>query len=210
MNYNITVLDYNMSNLHSVVSAFEYNDFEVKISSRKKDISNCDCLILPGVGSFNVAMKNLKKTNIIDDIYKHINSNKPIVCICLGMQLLFDESEENENCKGMQILKGKVKKFRFSGNKFTVPHTGWNSVSINLKNSNSLYDDLPQNEMMYFVHSYYVEPSEDNTISSLTSYGNKYFCSSIKYKNIYGFQFHPEKSGKKGLKIYKNIKKIIQ
>ena len=209
MSFKITVLDYNMSNLHSVVSAFEYNDFKVKISSTKEDILNCDCLILPGVGSFNFAMSNLRKTNIIDYIYKFISSDKPIVCICLGMQLLFDESEENENCNGMQILKGKVKKFEFPKNKYSVPHTGWNSISINLKNSNKLYSDVPQSEMMYFVHSYYVEPVDENIISSLTHYGNKDFCSSIKYKNIYGFQFHPEKSGKRGLKIYKNIKKIL-
>ena len=209
MKFSITIIDYNMSNLHSVVSAFEYNNFTAKISSEKNDIVNCDCLILPGVGSFGVAMDNLKKTKIIDYIYEFVSKDKPLICICLGMQLLFEESYENGLNSGLKILKGTVKKFNTDNVKYPIPHTGWNNIELNFEKNNKLYKNMNQNEQMYFVHSYYVDPEDKGIISSFTNYANINFCSSINYKNIYGFQFHPEKSGKKGLNIYRNIEELI-
>tara|TARA_B100002003_G_C14089933_1_gene524233 strand:- start:656 stop:1279 length:624 start_codon:yes stop_codon:yes gene_type:complete len=203
------IIDYNMCNLYSVQAALTKVNINSKISSSENEILEAKCAILPGVGSFNKAMDYIKEKKIDIIISKFIKTEKPLICICLGMQLLFEESHEYSYTKGLGLLKGKVIKFDFDIKKIPVPHTGWNQIHI-VNNNNKLLSNLSKDEMMYFVHSYYAQPEDENIISTYTEYEGKKFCSSINYKNIYAFQFHPEKSSVSGLKIYENINKLIK
>ena len=206
---DIVIIDYEMSNLHSVKRALDFFKINSKVSSDPKEILNSKLAILPGVGAFPEAMNKLKGLNLINAIKEFINLEKPFVGICLGMQLLFENSEEFGNNEGLGIIKGSVKKFDNDTN-FKVPHIGWNKI----KKSNNKFDyeiiDFKNfSNIMYFVHSYYVKPESNDIIMSYTDYCNMNFCSSIKHKNIFAFQFHPEKSGLGGLNIYKNLKNFL-
>jgi imidazole glycerol phosphate synthase glutamine amidotransferase subunit len=172
-----------------------------KITQSKDDILKAEKIVLPGVGAFAVAIKKLESLALIDPLKKAIDSNKPFLGICLGLQLLFTESEEAKGVKGLNVFKGTVKKFK----KLKVPHIGWNQIKINSNNS-KLFQGINDYANMYFCHSYYVEPQDKEIISAITDYGLD-FVSAISKGNIFGVQFHPEKSQRLGLKILENFKK---
>ena len=213
MKLDVAIIDYKMSNLHSVLSACKKVGLNSKITNNKKEILDAKSAILPGVGAFREAMSSLKKMNLDKCILDFINKGKPFIGICLGMQLLFERSCEFGHCDGLGIIKGEVKKFDFTKNQFSrfpVPHIGWNRIKkTNNKLSLSLLSDNADKDFMYFVHSYYVVPSEESVILTKTKYGEYNFCSSLQKKNVFAVQFHPEKSGQQGLLIYNNIYKKI-
>lgn len=210
MNDYVAIIDLNLSNLHNVKLACDKAKIKVKFTSNHKEILKAKGLILPGIGSFKEAMKRIKKFKISNAIKEMISNEKPFLGICLGMQILFSKGEEFGNTPGLDIFPGSVKKLKFSKNnkeKYSIPHVGWNKLII--KKKNEIFGNLKKSEFMYFVHSYYVESKEKSIISAYTQYGTKNFCSAISFKKTFACQFHPEKSGKEGLKIYKNFKKLI-
>lgn len=199
----IVIIDYGMGNLHSVFKALKRIGAEATISSKLEDIKKADKLILPGVGHFKKGMDNLRKLNIINELNKKVLEEKtPILGICLGMQLLSNFSEEG-NVTGLSLIDAETKKLDVKSLK--IPHMGWNNLEI-LK-SNILLKDIKNTDLFYFVHSYNVVCSNQQDILSLTSYGQE-FISSVQKNNIYGVQFHPEKSHLAGLNILKNFKKL--
>lgn len=198
----ITIIDYGMGNLRSVQKAFELFSPNIRISSSAKDILASEKVVLPGVGAFGKAMEELKKRNLIQGIKRVIKDKKPFLGICLGLQLLFSESEEGGKIKGLGILEGTVKKFE-DNKGLKIPHMGWNRIRATNGRA-TILKDVPNESYMYFVHSYYVEPVDRDVVLCETEYGNT-FTSGIHKDNIYAFQFHPEKSQAVGLKIVKNF-----
>jgi len=203
----ITIIDYGMGNLRSVQKAFEKYCADVIVSSSVRDIIGADKIILPGVGAFRVAMAELKKRKLIAPIRDSIEKGKPFLGICLGLQLLFTESEEGGRIKGLDIIKGRVK--RFKGKRgLKIPHMGWNRIDINGKERKAeILNGVKDGSYMYFVHSYYVAPKDKGVILCETDYGMN-FTSGVHKGNVYGFQFHPEKSQATGLKIVENFVKL--
>ena len=218
----IAIIDYGMGNLRSVQKGFEKVGHEAIVTKNPKDILNADGVVLPGVGAFRDCMHNLAEGKLIDTIYKVIEDGKPFLGICLGLQLLFTESEEFGIHKGLDIIKGRVVKFSFNTPNselrtpnFKVPHMGWNNIKIRgqgfkgLKPLTPFFKDIPDNSYFYFVHSYYVIPENNSVIASTTDYGFE-FVSSISKDNIFACQFHPEKSQEAGLKLLKNFGDICK
>ena len=210
----VAIIDYELSNLHSVKSACEFAGMEAILTNKFSDILNSKAVVLPGVGAFNIAMNNIKNLKIDECLKEFLETKKPVLCICLGMQLLFDYSFEFGKYQGLGIIKGNVKKFdnqKINNINYPVPQIGWNKLK---KTNNSFENDylynIKNNSFMYFVHSYYVQPDNQNIIVSTTNYGNIEYCSSLSYNNIFATQFHPEKSGKVGLQIYNNFKLSIK
>jgi len=204
----IVVIDYGMGNLHSVRKALEVVGAKARVSSRAEDILKADKIVFPGVGSFGEAMKELNKRKLAKPIKDAINAGKPFMGLCLGLQLLFERSEEAPGVKGLGVLKGEVKRFRKSGLK--VPHMGWNNIVHGSKlivNSSRILKSIPDNSYMYFVHSYYVMPKDKKVVLTTTGYGID-FASGVCRDNVYAFQFHPEKSQALGLKILKNFVRL--
>ncbi len=197
----IAIIDYGMGNLRSVEKAFEHVGHNAFIAKQPDEVLLASHVVLPGVGGFPECMKNLERTGMIDAVYKSIESGKQFLGICLGLQLLFGESEEFGHHKGLDILEGRVVRFRL-GPEFKVPHMGWNQIRI--ERDVPVLKGIPDNSFVYFVHSYYVVPSDKGIISTLTDYGNL-FVSSIWKGNIFACQFHPEKSQEIGLRILKNF-----
>ena len=206
---DVAIIDYKMSNLFSVQAACNKVWLSSVITSDKNEILDAKVAILPGVGAFGEAMKYLSDLNLDDTIYQFVDSGKPLIGICLGLQLLFESSEEFGNYIGLGLVKGKVKKFRFHSKnsiKYPVPQIGWNKITGNGTSwEKTLLCNNGNGDFMYFVHSYFVEPEDDNIILSHTTYGNTEYCSSIQQNNIFACQFHPEKSGEVGLNIYKSL-----
>lgn len=196
----VGIINYGAGNLKSITKAINILGFEVEILERNipKDI---DMLVLPGVGNFGAAMRKITSYGIDEQIIKFVKLNRPLLGICLGIQLLFDKSEEAPNMKGLGILNGKVVKFKKI--KLPIPHMCWNVVEF-VKENTLLLDGLNKKEYFYFVHSYYVVPKDKNIVFGVTNYSNE-FCSMIVDGNIVATQFHLEKSGPKGLKLLKNI-----
>jgi len=197
----ITIVDYGMGNLRSVEKAFLLFHSNVRISSSSKDILSSDKIVLPGVGGFGKAMEELRKRDLIDSITEVIKKGRPFLGICLGLQLLFSESEEGGKIKGLDILKGKVRRFK-DGDGLKIPHMGWNRIRITPRTT--IMDGIADGSYMYFVHSYVAEPKDKKIVLSTTDYG-EIFTSGIHTENIYAFQFHPEKSQRLGLKIIENF-----
>lgn len=201
-----------MGNLRSVEKALEYIGQKVCVTRDPSEIIKADGVILPGVGAFGAAMDNLNKSNLVGTIKDVINSGKPFLGICLGMQLLMEASEEQGSYKGLGIIPGKALQFfpdetdpaLIEGLK--VPQMGWNSIQI--KMNSPLLKDIPQDSMVYFVHSYYVAPESD-VISSTTKHGIEY-CSTIWKDNVFAAQFHPEKSSAVGLKMLSNFAEVCK
>jgi len=199
----IAIIDYGMGNLRSVQKGFERTGHEAVVTSDAKAILNADKVVLPGVGAFPDCMRNLEQNNLIEVVYKTISAGKPFLGICLGLQLLFTESEEFGISKGLDIIKGRVVRFR--GPEFTdlkIPHMGWNTVSI--KRRPPALADVPENSHVYFVHSFHVVPEDKGVIATTTPYGIE-FVSSIWKDNVLAVQFHPEKSQALGLTILKRF-----
>lgn len=197
----ITIVDYNAGNIKSVTNALDKIGAQWKITSDSREIAEAKKIIMPGVGSAASAMEELKKHDLIGVIQ---NTRAPFLGICLGMQLLFEMSDEGDaECLG--IIKGRVKKFQ--GNGLKTPQMGWNRVKnyeLRIKNKNILFKDIKQDAYFYFVHSYYCMPDDERVITATTKYGIE-FASVVQYRNFYGAQFHPEKSGEVGLKVLKNF-----
>ncbi|WP_141047222.1 imidazole glycerol phosphate synthase subunit HisH [Aliarcobacter cryaerophilus] len=195
------IIDYNMGNLASVYNACSKFTKDLKIVKNADDLKNLDKIILPGVGAYKDAMQHLEKSGLKDAILDFANSKKPLLGICLGMQLLFESSEEFGYTKGLGLIEGKVVKFdksKMSSN-LKIPHMGWNKTA---NKDNPLFKNL-QNPYLYFVHSYHVVTDDKYTIAT-TNYGYD-FVSAVNKDNIFGFQPHPEKSHNNGLKILENF-----
>ena len=206
----IIVIDYGMGNLHSVRKALEVVGAGAKVSSRAGDILKADKIVFPGVGSFGEAMKELKKRKLVKPIKDAINTGKPFLGLCLGLQLLFERSEEAPGVKGLGVLKGEVKKFKFAQYALKVPHMGWNSIAVSRQPSAislKIFKQVPVGAYMYFVHSYYAVPKNKRVILTTTNYGID-FASGVCKDNVYAFQFHPEKSQALGLKILSNFVRL--
>ncbi len=200
----IIIIDCGTSNLRSVQKALESINIPAEISRDPSAIKSARGLILPGVGSFDHGIKFLRQNRLEEAILEEAGQGKFLLGICLGMQLLFEESEEGKE-KGLGIMKGKVKKFQLP-KELKIPHMGWNRLLFNQKNA--LLTDIEEGLQVYFVHSYYVAPKDESTILTTTDYGIN-FASSVCQENIFGTQFHPEKSGKTGLQILRNFANIV-
>lgn len=199
------VIDYGMGNLRSVSKALEYVGFEsVVVSGDKNLVKEAEVLVLPGVGAFGDAMKNLRSLELIEPIRKHIEKGKPFLGICLGLQLLFEKSYEHGIHEGLGLLKGEVKLLPPT---VRIPHIGWNQVWF--KKRGEITEGLKDGDYFYFVHSYRVIPKEEGVVLSTTDYGEE-FVSAIWIDNLLAVQFHPEKSQKKGLRLLENFRKLAQ
>lgn len=198
----IAIIDYGMGNIHSVYKALEFMGAKTIVTNKPSDIERCDKVLLPGVGAFDDAISELKKQDLIVALKVHINKKKIFLGICLGMQLLFEESQEAKESKGLGILKGRVRRFENKPG-LKIPHIGWNQLGINIKVC-PLLRDISSNSYVYFCHSYYPQPEDPRTIAALTDYGLD-FASMVWQDNIYGVQFHPEKSQAVGLRMLKNF-----
>lgn len=214
----VSIIDFGVGNLFSVKQACSYAGMEAIITSEKEILLKSAGAILPGVGAFGLAISNLKKLDLINPILDFIQSGKPFMGICLGMQLLMSESEEFGRHKGLDIIKGNVIKFSTNNENEDmgkVPQVGWNRINNPLYANEVFRNDTPlsgisNGEFMYFVHSYYCKPWDYKTVLSVTEYNDVEYCSSIQWKNIFATQFHPEKSALDGLKIYKNWSLLLK
>lgn len=206
----IAVIDYGMGNLRSVEKALQRAGAKVKVTSKPADVSGCDKLVLPGVGAFGDAMKELKDLRLVGPIKDAISRGIPFLGLCLGAQLLFDDSEESPGVKGLSVLGGRVKRFDLRKESLKVPHMGWNSIQGPgfRGESSEILRGVPEGSYMYFVHSYYMKPSDKDIVFTTTEYGSG-FVSGVRRENLYGFQFHPEKSQALGLKILDNFVKLL-
>ena len=197
----IAIIDYGAGNLQSVKKAFDFIGAESVITNDPKVILSADKILLPGVGSFGDAMDSMHKNGLVETVKECALSGKPFLGICLGLQLLFEESEESPGVKGLGIFKGKIKKFS-SDMGLKIPHIGWNSLEI--KQKDTLFKDIPENSYVYFVHSYYLHAEDETDIATVTNYGID-FHSAVGKNNVFATQFHPEKSGDVGLQILRNF-----
>jgi len=197
----IGIINYGAGNLLSVKKAFDYLSLENKIISGEEDFKDIDKLVLPGVGAFGSAVDRLQSVKLWDLIIEWLNNDMPFLGICLGLQLLYEKSEENLGVDGFGFLKGTVKRFQ----KGKIPQIGWNSISI--KSTNELFYNIDNNSFFYFVHGYYVDNIDDEVEIAITDYYITY-TSAIQKGNIVAVQFHPEKSGKKGLQFLLNWSKL--
>ncbi|MFH1861087.1 MAG: imidazole glycerol phosphate synthase subunit HisH [bacterium] len=194
----IAIIDYGVGNLRSVQKGFERVGAEAIITNEPRVIDSASSVVLPGVGAFRDAMDNLQSLGLIDVILSSISSGKPFLGICLGLQLLFTESEEFGHCHGLDVIRGRVVKFQDTLLK--VPHMGWNQ--LNIRKRSPILQEAKDKTFTYFVHSYFVVPEDEGIISTTTDYGVE-FVSSIWKDNLYAVQFHPEKSQTQGLVILK-------
>lgn len=190
----IAIIDYGMGNLHSVSKAVERLGYEAVLSSDPGEIMSADGAILPGVGAFGDAMHNLRDTGLLDAVLRFADSGKPLLGICLGMQLLFSESEEHGRHEGLGLLPGKVIRFR---GPYKVPHMGWNKLSF--RRASPLLDGLTEGHV-YFVHSYHAIPERTDDLLATTDYYQA-VTAVVGRGNVYGMQFHPEKSGELGMRL---------
>lgn len=200
----IAIIDYDAGNLKSVEKALHYLGAETLITRDPKKILQADKVILPGVGSFGTAMEQLQKYGMDEVVHQVVEKKIPLLGICLGLQLLFEESEESPNVKGLGILKGKVCKIPDTTG-LKIPHIGWNS--LDLHNNGRLYQDIPQGSYVYFVHSYYLKAEDTSIVKASTEYGT-HIHASVEKDNVFACQFHPEKSGEVGLTILRNFVQI--
>ena len=214
INPKILVVDYGFGNLFSIAKAFQHLGVEAVVSDNPKNVNGADGLILPGVGAFGDGMASLKKRGFIKPIIDFVKSGKSLLGICLGMQFLFEQSEEFGKHNGLGLIKGVVRKISLpdkSTNK--IPHIGWNDLLIpNPKNnwSNTVLATVKEREQVYFVHSFAGYPSQKKDILANTIYGGKTITAVVTKKNIIGTQFHPEKSGKVGLKILSQFINLVK
>ncbi len=197
----ITIVDYGMGNLRSVQKAFEKVGTEATICSQPEEIAQATKLVLPGVGAFRDAIQALKQQSLVEPILEHVDSGKPFLGICLGLQLLFDTSYEDGEFEGLGVIPGKVVRFQDQPD-LKIPHMGWNQIQST--GDHPILAGIPENEHFYFVHSYYVAPDEESVVAAYTDYGCR-FASIVSRDNVVASQFHPEKSQSAGLKLLKNF-----
>lgn len=200
----LVIIDYGMGNLRSVQKAFEFIGAKPLITSKIEEIEKSDAIVLPGVGAFPDAMKNLSKLGIDKVIVDEALSGKPLMGICLGMQLLFEESEEVRITKGFGLIGGRVKRLQVD---LKTPQIGWNN--LNISKPCTVLRDTKEGEYVYFVHSYYADLSNKENLNAYCNYGVK-VPAVVSSGNIFGLQFHPEKSGEVGIKMLKNFWELIK
>jgi len=202
----IAVIDYGMGNLRSVQKALEKTGHAALVTSSPRAIRDAGALVLPGVGAFRDCIRSLEKLNLIDSIMQSVQSGKPFLGICLGLQVLFTESEEFGTTPGLNLIPGRVVRFAErdtpGAERLKIPHMGWNTIS--LRREAPVFSGIKGGSYFYFVHSYYVVPEDTSVIASTTGYGVE-FTSSIQKDNIFACQFHPEKSQGLGLRLLKNF-----
>lgn len=215
----IVIVDYGLGNIMSVSQAFEAIGNPAIITDKAEEIMRADCLIIPGVGAFGDGMKGLKDRHLINSIVQFAKENKPILGICLGMQLLMSESEEFGLHKGLNLISGKVVPLKspkeVAMKRYKVPNFGWCDIKPPKEKSvkeweKTLLESTQEGAEVYFVHSFYVKPENRGHLLAITDYGNQEVCAVIKKGNIMGCQFHPEKSGKVGLNILSSFCKLIE
>ena len=209
---HVAIVDYGMGNLYSVKRACEFVGISAEITSDKDVVAAAAGIILPGVGAFGNAMATLQQHDLISPMKEAIVSGKPFLGICLGMQLLMSESEEFGAHKGLDIFKGNVVQFPHvngTGERIKVPQVGWNTIAQGRAWSEAPLDGVLPGSYMYFVHSFRVIPLQEDIVATTSVYEDISYCSGIAKDNVTAFQFHPEKSGTKGIQIYKNFARII-
>ena len=197
----ITIVDYQMGNLRSVQKAIERVGGSAQISSDPKVIANAEKLVLPGVGAFGDAMNEIRRRDLADPIRDFIASDRPFLGICLGLQLLFEKGYENGEHQGLGVIEGEVVRFDLP-EQFKVPHMGWNTVQKTKESP--LLVDTPEGSHFYFVHSYYVRPSDPDAVALRCHYGTD-FCAMVQRGNLFATQFHPEKSQENGLQLLRQF-----
>lgn len=207
----VAIVDYGLGNLFSVKQACTFVGLNSIITNSKKDILDADAVILPGVGAYGDAMLTLHRLDLVNILRDIAESPKPLVGICLGLQLLMTESYEFGCHKGLGIIEGPVVPFGAPKEKeriLKVPQIGWNRIFLpanGLRRHGTLLDSIDEGEYMYFVHSYIVQPQDSNVVLSTSRYGHIDFCSSIQSGNVFACQFHPERSGQAGMNVYHNF-----
>ena len=207
------IIDYGLCNLLSVANALRYLGVKSHVSAFPEDLQKADCAILPGVGAFEDGMKGLQNCGLIAPIHDFVKTGRPFLGICLGMELFLTKSYEFGEHQGLNLIPGEVLPFQkppgITGQLLKVPHVGWSSLQQReSKWEGSLLDGIPNQSEMYFVHSFYVSPTDKRNVLAETEYGGKFFCSVVSRGNIYGCQFHPEKSADQGLRIFSNFLKM--
>lgn len=199
----ILIVDYGLGNLASVRNAFRAVGADVQVSSSPEDVARADGLVLPGVGAASAGMERLRQHGLEGPIREAASSSVPVLAICLGMQLLFDRSEEGDaTCLG--LIGGTVRRLR---GEIKVPHTGWNEVRV--ESGNGLFAGVSSDPYYYFVHSYVCEPLDPGVVAGTTEYGGT-FCSAVQWDSIWGTQFHPERSGTEGLRLIANFSELCK
>jgi len=199
----IAIIDYGAGNLNSVKNALDFVGAMSVIAGKADTVKAADGVILPGVGSFGDAMNSLRTSGLVEAVYAAATGGKPFLGICLGMQMLFESSEESPGVAGLGVLKGKILKIPDTGLK--VPHMGWNSLEI--RNKSAIFKGIPQDTYAYFVHSYYLKAEEEAQVAAKTFYGVA-IDAAVAAGNLFGMQFHPEKSGDLGIQMLRNFTAI--
>lgn len=200
----VAVIDYDAGNIRSVEKAVASLGREARVTRDRKEILSADHVILPGVGSFGDAMEKLHKYELVDVIREAIEKNIPFLGICLGLQLLFENSEESEGVKGLGVLPGKIVRLP-EGKGLKIPHIGWNSLQY--PNAGRLFEGIPEGAYVYFVHSYYLQAYEPKTVTAVTEYAANIHAS-VESGNVFACQFHPEKSSAVGMHILRNFMNV--
>ena len=209
----IAIVDYEVGNIRSIFSAFEKVGVTPKLTRDRQEILNADGLVLPGVGAYSHGMEKLKEHGLDSVIRDFAATNKPVLGICLGMQLLLSESDEFGRTEGLGLIPGSVRRLNLLNPQVQkLPHVSWNELQVpnGISWNETILEDIASEEDMYFVHSYMAVPENESHVLSLTCYSDALFCSAVKNKNVYGCQFHPEKSAAEGLKIISNFVKICE
>lgn len=209
---NIAIVDYGVGNLYNLVRAFNFFGIDAEVTEDSKVLSCADGVVLPGVGSFEAGMRGLRVRGLIDEIKEIARQNKPMLGICLGAQIMLTEGYEFGMFKGLDIIKGKVVHFPSLVNNEKVPHVGWNTIfpPVGVAWAGTMLSSFDKKNQVYFVHSYILEPDSKSDILASSTYGGHTFCSAVKKGNIYGCQFHPEKSGLVGLGIIENFISLVK
>jgi len=203
----IAVVDYGMGNLRSVAKALERVGADVQVSSDADAIAAADAVVLPGVGAFGRCMDNLKAAGLTDVVREAADSGRPFLGICVGMQILFERSEEFGPVDGLGILPGRVRRFEATRHDMKIPHMGWNTITI--RNRSPHLRGVADGASVYFVHSYFVDCDTDELATTTTDYGSP-FVSSVCRENVFATQFHPEKSQSVGLKLLENFAELAE
>lgn len=208
---SICLVDYGVGNIHSARKALELFSDSVVMSDDRKILENAKALVLPGVGSFEAGMTGLQERNLVETVRAFADSGRPILGICLGAQLLLSKGYEFGEFEGLNIIPGEVHKFPKLPEPHKTPHIGWNSIEppSGVQWSDTILQGIQPGALMYFVHSYVMQPTDSGSILSLTEHGGHTFCSAVRKGNVYGCQFHPEKSHKQGLRIIENFAKAV-
>ncbi len=208
----IAVLDYGLGNIKSIFGALDKTGAAICLTNSRDEIISADGLILPGVGAFAHAMRRLSSSGLDLIIGDFVQTGKPFLGICLGMQMLFDSSTEFGKTKGLGLIAGRVIYLGdFSKLKEKIPHVSWSEIELKSSSWNStILDGIESGDNMYFVHSYFAQPNNEDDILSVTKFSGHDYCSTVNYKNIFGCQYHPEKSAKKGLRVINNFVEICR